>query len=74
MQEDGTKRRDRAQLGQFKRAWIVQEDMTEGRDDAGGHYKREGSCMRTLQKGGTVRREGIMKGRDEAEGCYKWEG
>ena len=31
------------------------------RDDAGGHYKGEGWCMRTLLKGGMVRKEGIIK-------------
>ena len=29
------------------------------RDDAGGHYKGEGWCMRTLQKGGMMEKDVI---------------
>ena len=32
----------------------MQEGIIKGRDDAGGHYKGEGWCMRTLQKGRMV--------------------
>ena len=53
MQEDSTKRRDRAQGGQYKKRGgggrIMQKDITEGRDGAeGGYYKRERWCRRTL--------------------------
>ena len=42
---------------------VQKESNIKGRDDEGGHYKREGWCMRTLQKG----RDG------EEGGHYKWE-
>ena len=47
------------------------EGIIKGRDDAGGHFKGEGWCMQTLQKGGMVWKGGIIKGRDDARGRYK---
>ena len=37
----------------------MQEDLIKRRDAAGGHYKREGWCMRTLQKGGMMQEDVI---------------
>ena len=51
---------------------MVQEGIIKGRDDAGRHYKREGWCMRTLQKGGMVQQD-IKKGGCDAGGRYKRE-
>ena len=53
---------------------MIQEDVIKRRDDARGHYKGEEWCIRTLQKGWMVRKEGIIKARDGAGGQYKWEG
>ena len=36
---------------------MQKENIIEGRDDAGGHYKQVGWC----------RKEGIIEGRDHAE-------
>ena len=52
----------------------MQENVIKRMDDAGGHYKGEGWCMSTLQKGAMVQKEGIIKGRDDAGGRYKSEG
>ena len=42
----------------------MQEEILKGR----------GWCMRTLQKGGMVRKDGIIKGRDDVGRNFKGEG
>ena len=39
---------------------MKQEDIIKRRDDGAGHYKGEGWCMKKLQKGGMVRKEGTI--------------
>ena len=53
----------------------MHEDITKGRDDAGGHYKREGCCRRALQKVEMVQvqKKNIIKERDGAGGRYRRE-
>ena len=51
---------------------MMKEYVIKRRDDAGGHYKGEGWCMRTLQKWGM--QEDVINGRNDAGGMYKREG
>ena len=50
MQEDITERRDCAEEGHYK--WMIQDDIINGRDDAGRHYKQEQECKRRDKKEG----------------------
>ena len=43
---------------------MMQEDVINGRDDAGGQYKREGSCTRRA----------VKKGGDSTGGHYRKKG